>query len=138
MGPRSGVTLLWVLSVAFVAVGLAFMVAPGTFADLATGESPRLPSAVTDMRAVSGGVALGLGLFLGLCAARDDWVRPGLVLSALVLACMPVSRVIGFIVDGGVTGTQVALAAFEALAMVLCLLALRARSAKPAEGSVER
>jgi hypothetical protein len=120
--------LLWVLSVAFVAVGLAFMVAPGTFADLSTGESPRLASAVTDMRAVSGGVALGLGLFLGLCAARADWVAPGLLLSALVLACMPVSRIIGFIVDGGVTGTQVALAAFEALAMVLCLMALRARS----------
>lgn len=138
MGSRSGVTLLWVLSVAFVAVGLAFVVAPGTFADLATGESPRLASAVTDMRAVSGGVALGLGLFLGLCARRTDWVVPGLLLSALVLACMPVSRIIGFIVDGGVTGTQVALAVFEAVAMVLCVLALRARSANPAEGSVER
>jgi hypothetical protein len=127
MGSRSGVPLLWVLSVAFVLVGLAFVFAPGTFADMATGESPRLPSAVTDMRAVSGGVALGIGLFLGLCAARDDWVVPGLMLGALVLACMPVARIIGFLVDGGVTGTQVALAAFEAVAMVLCLLALRAR-----------
>ena len=123
---------MWVLSVAFVAVGLAFMIAPGTFADLSTGESPRLASAVTDMRAVSGGVALGLGLFLGLCATRTDWVTPGLMLGALVLASMPVSRIIGFIVDGGVTGTQVALAAFEAVAMVLCLMAMRARSTDPA------
>jgi uncharacterized membrane protein len=129
MGSRSGATLLWVLSVAFVVVGLAYMLAPSTFAELATGESPRLPSAVTDMRAVSGGVALGLGLFLGLCASRDEWVVPGLMLSALVLACMPVSRIIGFIVDGGVTGTQVSLAVFEAVALVLCVLALRARPA---------
>ena len=129
MGSRSGVTLLWVLAVAFVVVGLAFVFAPNTFAEMSTGESPRLPSAVTDMRAVSGGVALGLGLFLGLCASRDDWVAPGLMLGALVLACMPVSRIIGFIVDGGVTGTQVALAVFEAVAMVLCVLALRARPA---------
>jgi hypothetical protein len=120
--------LLWVLSVAFVAVGVAFVFAPGTFADLSTGESPRLPSAVTDMRAVSGGVALGIGLFLGLCATRADWVVPGLMLGAFVLACMPVSRIIGFVIDGGVTGTQVALAVFEAVAMVLCVVALRARS----------
>ncbi len=130
MGSRSGATLLWVLSVAFVVVGLAYMFAPGTFADLSAGESPRLPSAVTDMRAVSGGVALGLGLFLGLCASRDEWVVPGLMLSALVLACMPVSRIIGFVVDGGVTGTQVSLAVFEAVAMVLCVLALRGRPAE--------
>ncbi len=129
MGSRSGVTLLWVLAVAFVVVGLAFVFAPGTFAEMSTGESPRLPSAVTDMRAVSGGVALGLGLFLGLCASRDDWAAPGLMLGAVVLVCMPVSRIIGFIVDGGVTGTQVALAVFEAVAMVLCVLALRARPA---------
>ena len=132
MGSKSGVTLLWVLSVAFVAVGLAYVVAPGPFAELATGESPRLGSAVTDMRAVSGGVALGLGMFLGLCAARADWVVLGLTLGALVLGFMPVSRIIGFVVDGGVTGTQVALAVFEAVAMVLCVLALRARSAAPA------
>ena len=52
------------------------------------------------------------------------------MLSALVLACMPVSRIIGFVVDGGVTGTQVSLAVFEAVAMVLCVLALRGRPAE--------
>jgi hypothetical protein len=80
------------------------------------------------MRAVSGGVTVGLGLFFGLCAALADWVAPGLMLGALVFVCMPVSRIIGFMLDGGVTGTQVSLAVLEAVAMVLCLVALRARS----------
>lgn len=138
MESRSGATLLWVFAAIFVAIGVAFVVAPGTFADMATGESPRLASAVTDMRAVSGGVAVGLGLFLGLCASRADWVVPGLVLGALVFTCMPVSRIVGFIVDGGVTGTQVALAALEAVALVACLVALRGRQPIAAERSVER
>jgi hypothetical protein len=50
----------------------------------------------------------------------------------LVLACLAASRLIGFVVDGGVTGTQVSLAVTEAIFLVLCLLALRGRQ------SVER
>ena len=128
MQSRSTIVLLWVLAAAFLAVGIGFVAAPGTFAEMAAGESPDRASAVTDMRAVSGGVAVALGVFFGLCATRPSWVAPGLVLGAIVLACLATSRLIGFVVDGGVTGTQVSLATSEALVMALCLLALRWRS----------
>jgi len=128
MQSKSVIVLLWVLAAAFLAVGIGFVVAPGTFAEMAAGESPDRASAVTDMRAVSGGVAVALGVFFGLCATRPTWVAPGLVMGALVLACLAASRLIGFVVDGGVTGTQVSLATSEALVMALCLLALRGSS----------
>jgi hypothetical protein len=54
------------------------------------------------------------------------------VLGALVAGCLAVSRLIGFVADGGVTGTQVSLAVTEVIFLVLCLLALRDRQ------SVER
>ena len=132
MHSRSAIVLLWVLAAAFLAVGIGFVAAPGTFAEMAAGESPDRASAVTDMRAVSGGVAVALGVFFGLCASRPGWIAPGLVLGALVLACLAASRLIGFVVDGGVTGTQVSLAVTEVIFLVLSLLALRGRQ------SVER
>jgi hypothetical protein len=128
MPSRSAIVLLWVLAAAFLVVGIGFVAAPATFAEMAAGESPDRASAVTDMRAVSGGVAVALGVFFGLCATRPTWVAPGLVMGALVLACLAASRLIGFVVDGGVTGTQVSLATSEALVMGLCLLALRGQS----------
>ena len=128
MSPSWRTALLWVLAVAFVGVGVSFIAAPTTFTEMASGVAPDRPSALTDIRAVSGGVALALGVFFALCARRPDWVRPGLLLGALVDACLAASRVIGFVVDGGVTGTQVSFAVVEVVAVVACLLALRGAS----------
>lgn len=128
MQRKSPIVLLWILAVLFLVVGVAFIAAPGTFTEMAAGVAPDRASALTDIRAVSGGVALALGVFFALCAGRPDWVRPGLVLGALVGGCLAASRLIGFVADGGVTGTQVSLAITEVIVVALCLLALRWRS----------
>lgn len=128
MQQKSPIMLLWVLAVLFVLVGVAYIAAPGTFTEIAAGVAPDRPSALTEIRAVSGGVALALGVFFALSAGRADWVVPGLVLGALVAAGLAVSRLIGFVADGGVTGTQVSLAVTEVILVALCLLALRGRS----------
>lgn len=125
MRQRSPILLLWVLAVLFVIVGVAFIAAPGTFTEMAAGVAPDRASALTDIRAVSGGVALALGVFFALSAGRPDWVAPGLVLGGLVGGCLAASRLIGFVADGGVTATQVSLAVTEVIVVVLCLLALR-------------
>lgn len=128
MPARSSVLLLWFLAVLFLPVGVGFIAAPTMFTEMAAGVAPDRASALTEIRAVSGGVALALGLFFGACARRPDWVTPGLLLGALVAACLAASRVVGFFVDGGVTTTQVSFAALEVAVVVLCLLALRGRS----------
>ena len=125
MPQRSPVVLLWVLAVVFVFVGVAFIVAPGTFTEMAAGVAPSRPSALTDIRAVSGGVALALGVFFALSVGRSDWVAPGLVLGALVGGWLAASRLIGFVVDGGVTATQVSFTVIEVIVVALSLLALR-------------
>ena len=129
MSPRSRTVLLWVLAVSFVFVGVGFIATPTTFTEMAAGVAPDRASALTEIRAVSGGVALALGVFFGVCAGRADWVTPGLLLGALVGGCLAASRLIGFVVDGGVTATQTSLAAAEVVVVVLCVLALlRGRS----------
>src|SRR5687767_5518021 len=88
MPQRSPIALLWVLAVLFLFVGVAFIAAPGTFTEMAAGVAPERPSALTDIRAVSGGVAVALGVFFALSAGRTDWAVPGLVLGGLVGGCL--------------------------------------------------
>lgn len=62
--------LVWINCVLFVVFGFGFLLAPEVLAEFVTSTSPSTASAVTDMRATYGGMALGLGLIFGL-SARD-------------------------------------------------------------------
>jgi hypothetical protein len=67
---RFAVVLLWITSVLFVGFGIGAAAAPRELALFITGGAPSIPSAIIDMRATYGGVALGMGLCFGLCATR--------------------------------------------------------------------
>ncbi|MGH9891609.1 MAG: DUF4345 domain-containing protein [bacterium] len=117
--------LLWVTSVLFMAFGVAFAMAPQQGAEFATGARPSLPSALIDMRATYGGMALGIGLFLGLCARRPSWVRTGLSASLLTVAAIGSARLLGIIVDGSPNAIMLSLLATEASFSGLYVIALR-------------
>jgi hypothetical protein len=119
------VILLWVTSLLFVAFGIGFVVAPRYFADLVTGSAPTVPSAVIDMRATYGGVALGLGLFFGVAARRATWLRPALVASLLVIACIGGARLVGIVADGEPNSFMLLLLATEVISVALFALAIR-------------
>ena len=118
-------TIVWVLAVVFLFVGVGFVAAPATFTEMATGVSPDGASSLTEIRAVSGGVALGLGLFFAMCTRRPDWQFMALALGALVGAGLAVGRVTGFVADGDVTGTQASFAIVEVVTVMACVLGLR-------------
>ena len=118
--------VLWVLAIVFLLIGVGFVLAPETFTEMATETSPDGGAPLTEIRAVSGGVALGLGAFWALCAQRAEWMAAGMVLGALVGAGLALGRVVGFVADGDVIGMQVGFAVAEVLTTVVCVLALRA------------
>ena len=117
--------VLWIYCISFIGFGLGFALAPDQLADLVLGAIPSTPSALIDMRATYGGVAIGAGLFFGLCAAREQWVRPGLLLSLLVTGGLAVTRLIGFAVDGDPNGFMLLNLGLEVVAAVLSAAALR-------------
>jgi len=92
--------LLWVNALLFLAFGLGFMFAPAFFSQTITGASPATSSAMIDMRATYGGIALGLAIFWGWCARERNTQHAGLLSSLLVLAATTIGRVIGMVVDG--------------------------------------
>jgi hypothetical protein len=119
------VVLLWIDAVLFVGFGLGFVAAPAQLADLILGAAPTTASALIDMRATYGGVAIGTGLFFALCAARPQWLRPGLVASLLVVGALETSRVIGILADGSPNAFMLLFLAFEVLFTGLTVAALR-------------
>lgn len=127
-----GNTLLWITAVAFVGFGLGFIAAPDYLADLVTGAAPSTPSGAIDMRATYGGPALGLGIFFALAAAQQRWLRPALLTSMLVVACIAAGRIVGIAIDGEPNGFMVTFLVLEVASVVLYALALRRTASEAA------
>ena len=69
--------LLVVLGAAFFIVyGVAFIFAPTAMASFITGAAPAHPSSMIDFRATYGGMTLGVGLILAICALIRPTSRP--------------------------------------------------------------
>jgi len=121
--------VLRVIGAATLGFGLLSLLSPAALSDPA-GFGALAPSALTDLRATYGGFQLGSGLFLLWAAGRAEAVRSALVLLALSIGCVGLSRGYGMLVDGSANGFHLFGIATEASIALLALFALR--SAAPA------
>jgi Domain of unknown function (DUF4345) len=103
---------LWGNTLVFAGLGLAFTFFSqqlGALVDL-TLSTPR---ALTDFRAVYGGLELGIALFLGFCALRPHRVQRGLGAAAATLGAMGVVRAGAILSTGAWDGTTLCLLGLE-------------------------
>jgi hypothetical protein len=105
--------------------GLSFLFAPGLvhFVDI----SAETPTARSDVRALFGGLELGIAAALALCARRPEWHRVGLLLQAFAFGGLALGRLTSLLLDGMPRMISVVLLAAELLGVVVALIALRAR-----------
>jgi hypothetical protein len=91
--------LLTLIALIYLAFGFAFLFNPN---EMATMLSLRFvaDAARTDFRAMYGGLEIGVGAFLLICAMRREFVRIGLFASACALVAMATSRSVGLLLDG--------------------------------------
>lgn len=123
MTARLPVLSLALSALVFVAFGAVLFVAPGSLA--VVDIVPATASARSDVRAVFGGIELGVGAFLGLCARRPAWHRPGLFAQALSLGGAVAGRVASLAVDGTPRPITLAFLALELAGAALAVIALR-------------
>lgn len=109
---------------AYGAVALGFLAAPAPLASL-VGVTLDGPTADNDVRAVYGGTALGLTLFLAASVRRRDWYAPALAVVTLTLGSMALARLLSIVTAGPPLPIAYALHASEILGTVLALVALR-------------
>jgi len=115
---------LWLSALVFLVTGLAFTVAPESmFA--AVGLDVPSGAPLTELRAVYGGLEVGVGIFLALCARRGGVaVELGLVLSFLMLGSLATYRGIGMGIDSPQAPLMSVLLVLEAAGAVLAVAAL--------------
>jgi len=117
----------WVLVgsvLAYGFIGVTFFVAPASMARLVD-VSLASATADNDVRAVYGGVALGLAGFLAAALRRRAWTEPALWVVALTLACMALARFVSWAVAGPHATLGYVLHAAEFVGSLAALIALR-------------
>jgi hypothetical protein len=82
----------------FLGFGLAFLVGPVRMTQTPGVQLPS-PTAISDVRAIYGGMELGFAAFLAYCVYRRE-TSTGLLAATLVLAGTAFGRAVGLIVDG--------------------------------------
>ena len=107
----------------FVGFGLALLVAPGLLALVEL--EPVTATARSDARAIFGGMELGVGVLLALCARRREWYRVGLAAQGLALGGAVTGRLVSLAVDGTPRPVTLVLAALELAGAALAAVALR-------------
>jgi hypothetical protein len=117
--------LVWANCALFAAFGLGFTFFPGLLSSIVAGSEPTSPSAVIDMRATYGGMALGLAFLFWLCTKDKQAVYIGVrgVLGLMVLLAL--SRLFGIIVDGSANSFMYLLLGAEVLMAVLAAIAVK-------------
>ncbi len=84
-----------------------------TMLDVAAGISFAGPTGSTEIRAMYGGLQIGIGALCALGALRADW-KPTAVRTLLVLAGgLFLTRIGGFFIDGSMSAYTISALAFE-------------------------
>jgi len=114
-------------TLAFIGIGISFIAFPESLLEVVGIHAPA-GSPLTDIRAIYGGIDLGVGLFLLYCLVRSE-VRLGLIASALILFSLAAGRSVGLVLDGEQDAITFYLLAVEVLGGALSAIAVT-RAAK--------
>ena len=120
---RLGRIILALVGIACALYGFFCLVSPQSVAGF-TGMVLSDPSAVTEVRAMYGGLQLGLGLlFIGF-ALRKGSVQTGLLILIVLMGSLALARLFGLISDGFSSYNLLGFV-FESVSTILSVVALR-------------
>jgi hypothetical protein len=116
--------VLWLSALVFATFGVLFLADPSGWAstvDVAAASA----TARAEIRAMYGGLELGMALFLAWCALDPARVRIGLTACVCFFAGLALARGASALLDGGARPIVFTLVAIEAIAAVVAFVALR-------------
>ena len=115
--------VLVVTGTVFIAYGIAFLAVPVLMA-AGAGIALPVPTAVTDVRAVYGGLQLGLGCLLICWSRRPSLTTAGLYAIVATLGGITLGRTLGIVVNRSAETANVIVLAFEATGPICAFVAL--------------
>ncbi len=112
--------VLWALAVVFVAFGVVALIDPSAMTGPA-GLDASAPGATTEVRALYGGLQIGLGVLLIWSVLDPSRWASGLLAYGLLLGAVGDCRFIGLLLEGHWTGFHLFALGFEWITAVLAL-----------------
>lgn len=112
--------VLWVLAVVFVAFGVVALIQPSAMTG-PPGLDASAAGAVTEVRALYGGLQLGLGAFLIWAVLDPSRWASGLLAYGFLIGAVGDSRFVGLLIDGNWTGFHLFALGFEWTTSLLAL-----------------
>ncbi len=94
------------------------------------------PTAITEVRAMYGGLEFSLGLYLLFCGLRTERVAQGLLFMVFCFAGLAGARAYGLAIDGGDTGYNFAALIYEASSGLIALILLQLHNRRRETASV--
>lgn len=125
--------ILALSGLAFLGFGVAFLVSPVAMAALVD-LAAVTPTATTEVRAMYGGLEIGLGVALLTLVGRRDHVATGLRVALCAFAGMAAGRLSGLVLDGFWQPIMWLLTTAEVVAAALIWWALQQPRGKSAGG----
>ena len=111
-------------AIAYAGVGLPFVAFPRAMASLVD-IGLNSVTADNDLRAVYGGLGLGIAAFFLVSSAKPSWHRAALTAAALTFAGLVAARVLSWLVVGFPSPLALGLHLLETGGGLMCLVALR-------------
>ena len=115
--------LLLLNGIIYLAVAWLFVSDPIRWFDV-LGVAVRGGAAVTELRAIYGGLSAGIGIALLVFACRKEWVEPGTLLLVLTYGAIVAVRSWGILVENAYNDMLLRIYIGEWLSLVMALLAL--------------
>ena len=113
--------LLLASAAIFVGVGAIFLFFPANFAAVLEIGAPTAMARM-DLRATYGGLELGFGIFLIICAVKRQWIRPGLWALGLATGGFATGRLVGLVAEKTMSSLMLVCLVLEILVTVLAVL----------------
>lgn len=104
----------------FACYGGYLIVYPELLISIANFSIPE-DTALTELRAMYGGLQLGLGLFMLCCCRRDQLVEPGLLFMSLAFFCLAATRTLGLLIDPADNGYNLGATIYESFTAAISI-----------------
>ena len=78
-------------------------------------------TALTEIRAMYGGLQLAVGLFMLICCRQGSLVSPCLLFMSLAFFCLAATRTLGLLIDPADNGYNLSATIYESLSAVIAL-----------------
>jgi uncharacterized protein YjeT (DUF2065 family) len=112
-------------AVIFIVYGIFYMLVPAAMSTYVTDSIPSTTSALIDMRAIYGGMAVAIGIVLALLSLKKETLRIAIKILMIFMITMASGRMLGVVLDASANIKMYYYLISEVLIAIICVFWLK-------------